>query len=485
VAAKGKRESQGENVLFAVLIVIFVSITAIMGFVLYGKKPHPPEKTLKVLMAADDSVVQAQRVYTEEYKKLRPDMEIEPVMFPWRNIWQKLEYMIVAGIPPDISTIEQPMLPKFVYLGAVEPLDKWIDNDPDYNPAEYFPECMDESNWDGVQWGIPLDFSTVCVFYNKDIFDEYGIEYPTDDWTVEDLIDKAKKLTIDKDGDGYTDIYGFYTNNNHWHRYSSWVWMAGGDFFTKDLMKCTFDDPTVVRGFTWLADLALKYKVQPSSNDLRGMGSTNFFLSSSLAMIAESRYFVRNFELEKYQDTLEMFDWDVVELPRDKRKASVFLVGNNIIPKTVSDKRKEMAWDYIKFLASDTGQRVLMSMNGAIPTKMNIAEEMMELSKTRKPYNDRAFMRAVRYARYPYRPFPAEEEWMEARSFLQGVWAGRLEVEAVCKRSALNINQAMEKFFRWHPDAHLPLNTKWMPLDERRKAAVDGGDATRLSEGAD
>ncbi|MCD6405020.1 MAG: extracellular solute-binding protein, partial [Planctomycetes bacterium] len=225
-----------ENAIFAVLIVMFVAITAVMGVVIYGKKPHPPEKTLTVLIPATASDIKAQKAFTKAYKELHPDIEIKDVRFPWRNIWQKLEFMIVANIPPDVSGIEQPNLPKFIYLDAVEPLDKWIKNDSEFDPSALFPQCMDEGNWDNIQYAIPKAFSTVCLFYNKDLLDEAGVDYPNRDWTRDDLLAAAKKLTKDRDGDGRIDQWGFFTNNNHWHRYSAWIWMTGGDFFTKDML---------------------------------------------------------------------------------------------------------------------------------------------------------------------------------------------------------------------------------------------------------
>lgn len=474
-----------ENMLFAILVGVFVVITGVMGWILYGKAPHPREKTLWILIPADPSAIKEQDAYSKEYKKLHPDMEIKTVQFPWRNIWQKLEYMIVAGIPPDVSGIEQPYLPKFIDLGAVEPLDKWIENDPEFDPSAFFPQCMNEANWNGIQYGIPESWSTVCLFYNKDIFDKHGVAYPTRDWTRDDLLDAAKKLAKDFDNDGMVDQWGFYTNNNHWHRYSAWIWMTGGNFFTPDLKRSLFDDPRVIDGFQWLSDLALKHKVMPASSDLRGTNSTNLFLSGQMAMIAETRYFVRNFKLERYKDKIKMFDWDIEELPHEARRATVFVSGSNIIPSSLPEERKKMAWEYLKFLSSETGQRIIASSNGAIPARMDIAEEMMKLAKTRKPKNDRAFIRSIKYARYPYRPFPAEEEWMESRSYLQGVWAGQRQVPEICRRNAHGINKAMEHYERIHPDAKLPENTKWVPFDERktdsRQEAIPNSDVALQS----
>jgi len=46
-----------------------------------------------------------------------------------------------------------------------------------------------------------------AFFYRKDLFEEYGIPYPPKTWA--EVIEAAKKLTLDTDGDGEIDIYGF------------------------------------------------------------------------------------------------------------------------------------------------------------------------------------------------------------------------------------------------------------------------------------
>ncbi|MHC4712633.1 MAG: ABC transporter substrate-binding protein [Planctomycetota bacterium] len=473
-----KQKFETENMLFAVFIAALVAVTLAMGLIAFREKSHPPEKTLKVLIPATASDINAQEAFSEAYTRLHPDMAVEDVRFPWRNIWQKLEFMIVAGIPPDVSGIEQPMLPKFIYLDAVEPLDDWIKNDSEFDPSLLFPECMHEANWDGIQYGIPTNFSTVCLFYNKDLFDEEGLEYPNRDWTRSDLLAAARKLTKDHDGDGLIDQFGFFTNNNHWHRYSSWIWTTGGDFFTPDMRRSTFDDPKVVDGFSWLAGLALgKDRVMPGTTDLSAMNSTNMFITGGLAMIAETRYFIRNFGLQSFQDKIKKFEWDVCELPREKVRATVFVCGSQIMPRTVPENRKPMAWDYMKFLASETGQRIVMGLNGPLPARMDLAREKV-VHPGEPPENDVAFLNAIEYARYPYRPFPAEEEWTEARGYLQGVWAGQLETEFVCKRSAARLNKQIDDFFKRYPGARLPVKTQWVPFEQREGAGELAGETS-------
>ena len=465
-----KPKFETEDILFGILVVLFVAITFVMGGILYGKTPHPADKTLKILIPADTQYVDQQKRYSAAYKKFHPEIEIQPIPFPWANIWQKLEFMIVANIPPDVTGIEQPNLPKFVYMNAVEPLDDWIKNDPEFDPNVLYKECMDEGNWDNIQWAIPDTFSPVLLWYNKNLFDEAGLSHPTRDWTQSDVLDAAKKLTRDLDGNNIPDIWGFFTNNNHWNRYPCWIWMTGGEFMSPDMLTSSFDSPKVVAGITWLRDLALKYRVMPSSTVLGTFTSGNLFISGKLAMTTETRYALPVFYQEKNRDKVRLFKWDVCELPHEDKRATTFVCGLNLIPRTVTPERKKMAWDYIKFISSVAGQEVIAGNNAGLPARREVAERAVVHPGT-PPQNDHAFLEAVSYARYLYWPFPSDPAFAEARSDLQGVWNGDLDPLPVCQKITININKSVEDFLRLNPGRKLPVKTKWVPIEKKPAAS--------------
>lgn len=60
-------------------------------------------------------------------------------------------------------------------------------------------------NVDGKQYGLPGNFSNVVLVYNKDLFDQAGIDYPTADWTQDDVQTAAEAIRALGD-----DIYGYY-----------------------------------------------------------------------------------------------------------------------------------------------------------------------------------------------------------------------------------------------------------------------------------
>ncbi len=333
----GKLET--EDVLFAAFISMLVLITAVMGFITFSKRPHPPDKTLHVLIPAAEDLLMAQEGFTREYEKLRPGMKVEPILFPYRNVWQKLEFTIVANIPPDVSNIEQPNVPRFVYLDALEPLDDWIRNDPEIDIDAIFTQCMHEGNWNNIQYALPTQVSPVCLWYNKTLFETEGVEFPNRDWGLEDLVAAARKLTRDFDGDGLNDLWGFYAPPVWWNRYPAWLWMRGAELVSEDGRYVTFDDPKVIAGITWLSDLIFKEKVMPPQSYLSNYSYQNLFLTGRLAMTMQTRFFMHHFWADKNQDKIVSFEVDISELPRDVTRATCFVEEQYIVPPSPGQRR--------------------------------------------------------------------------------------------------------------------------------------------------
>ncbi len=463
-----------ENVLFGVFALLLAGVSVAMAGILWSGEEHPPEKTVHIFIPATTDYIELNRRLAEAYEKLHPDIHVEASVFPWRTLGQKMETMIAAGRPPDVIGVGGSQLQRLIYLKAVEPLDEWIRNDPGFDPGDFFPECMSDANWDGVQYGIPQSFSTVCLWYNRTLFDKEGLAYPNNAWTWDDLVAAARKLTKDFDGDGLIDQYGFQNNNYHWNRMPMWVWMNGGEFMTPDQRRATFDSPAVISGLKWLAGLSLREKVSPSYALLRSVGPTNLFLSGTVAMTTETRYFLPQFAIGKNQDKIAGFDWDVCELPRGVRRASTFVIGNNAIPACLSPQRKRLAWDYIKFLSSVEGQRVLAGFNTALPVRRDIAEELVNHPGT-PPFNDHAFIDSLPYMKFFYWPFPTDRLFDEINSDFAGIWNGVLEPEDVCGSATVAIDKALDEWYERHPGEKLPTHTKWVPLRERPAAVAAGG----------
>ena len=117
------------------------------------------------------------------------------------------------------------------------------------------------------QFGLPRDLNLVGLYYNKAMFDAAGIPYPDDTWTWDTLVDVGKQLTLDKDGDGQTDQWGFYTETTDMENYwSELVWQNGGDIVSADRTKTLLGTDEAIGGIQQLQDLIYTHKIMPPAS---------------------------------------------------------------------------------------------------------------------------------------------------------------------------------------------------------------------------
>ena len=139
------------------------------------------------------TVVEACLLYTSS---------VEFLNVAWDSVVEKETAAFAAGSGPDVSfqTEQFPLYAKNGYLTA---LDDYVSDD---KRAGYPESALEYCSYDGQLMGVPFVALDSVMFYNKDLFEEAGItEVPT---TWDELVDVAKKLTLDKDGDGETDQWG-------------------------------------------------------------------------------------------------------------------------------------------------------------------------------------------------------------------------------------------------------------------------------------
>ena len=121
-------------------------------------------------------------------------------------------------------------------------------------------------NVGGKQYGLPGNFSNVVLIYNKDLFDQAGIDYPTSDWTQEDV--QAAAEAIRALGD---DIYGIYqpVTYNEFYKVAA---QYGGSLLNEDGTQFTINSPENVKAAQMMVDRVLVSNVQPNEVQMGGMG---------------------------------------------------------------------------------------------------------------------------------------------------------------------------------------------------------------------
>lgn len=126
------------------------------------------------------------------FMKKHPNIKVTTETAPYGQFFQKLDTRIAAGNAPDLWLSDGVLVAKYAERGAIKDLTEWIDKD--LNKEDYYGLDFNKDA-EGRYWAVPQGIQIGVLFYNKDLFDQAGVSYPTEDWTYDDLKKAAAKLT--------------------------------------------------------------------------------------------------------------------------------------------------------------------------------------------------------------------------------------------------------------------------------------------------
>jgi multiple sugar transport system substrate-binding protein len=193
----------------------------------------------------------------------------------------KIDTMLAGKLAPDLFLLSQEYLPSYAAIGAVADLDARIKADKRIDLADYYPNGLATARYKEHLYGLPWVMMPVVLYYNKTLFDQAKLAYPTRDWDWAPFRDAAKRLTI-READGTAKQWGFLQAD--WPPYQIWVWQNGGDVLSADGRHPTISDPATVEALAFERQLLVDDKVSPPAGTIAQNGHSEMFKSGRVAM---------------------------------------------------------------------------------------------------------------------------------------------------------------------------------------------------------
>lgn len=254
-------------------------------------------------------------------------------------------------------------------------LASYIERDKDeLKVDDFYGYAFESLKVDGKQLALPTGFNVSLLYYNKDLFDQAGIDYPNSDWTYEDIINAGQKLTL-KDDSGKVSQWGVATVVGWWGEWLIHVRQAGGDWMSEN-GECILDSQEAIAGIQLFYDKTTKgkYQISPSQTD----DALGGFAAGKTAM-----------EIGGHTGTWSSINaaglnWDIAVLPKGlkQKEGSEFAVSAYGVSK--DSKNPEAAWEFLKFLASEEGGKMMADVGTPFPRK-SVAENLLAVSKDERP----------------------------------------------------------------------------------------------------
>ena len=357
-------------------------------------------------------------------------IELEFLTVPYADAATKFTTLVAAGMAPDICG------PVGV-MGVAQFIDQWVDLTPyierDKIDLSVYDEALVESNRyniDGEEKlvGLPIGYYPSALFYNEDIFDRAGLEYPpaewgTPDWTYDKLYEQARIMTIDmwdatpNDEDFDMDNvvqYGY--DGTDWSPWRAWV----GKFFDEngksvalgmsdDYKTAEMNSPEWIKAFTELERMIYVEKVRPRSDAAAGaslFGDSDPLGSNRLGVWETFSWMSYAFETWDAN-----FSWNIGAIPAmDGHVVSATNIDTFVMTK--SGAHPDEAWEVYKWLFSEEIYSRLNHNYGGIPAMKDLQAQWLDEQKAERPnINWQVLLDAGAYA-----DNPNNESWVPGYS---------------------------------------------------------------------
>jgi multiple sugar transport system substrate-binding protein len=294
-----------------------------------------------------------------EYNATNPPWKLKSV-FAGNNDYAltKLQTALVAGKAPDIAYQYGSSMALLAKLPQVVDLTSRV-KDPAFDWNDFFPAVRLATTVNGKVLGVPALVDNLALVYNKKLFDQAGVPYPTAQWTWNDFRAAAQKLT-----NASAKQFGWaYVNDGSedtvW-RFLALLWQANGDLLTPDNTKAAFNSPAGLKAMTLLSDMATKdhsiYLDSGNGNYL------NVFNAGKIAMLWTGPWDISSIN--------PGVKFGVQILPGDVSHATIAGPDNYVVLNNGA-QRVQGAWAFIKWFTSAKEHLKYATQTGHLPLRVS------------------------------------------------------------------------------------------------------------------
>ena len=302
----------------------------------------------------------------KEFEEKNTDIEVELRSVAGEyNDYLKTQFS--AGAGPDIFYVDAFAIQQYIELEVLEEIEN-------YDTTDFYPQYIEAYKKDGKLYGIPKDYSTLALFYNKDIMKEHGIEVK-DSMTWEEFLNINKVLA-----ESNIKGFGFFPDLA---RLEFLIKARGGD--TEKNEMSNLSDEKVIGALSDFLEVYEKgYALTP-----KDVGGGDLFGTRNVAMVMEGPWMLPFLD-ENFKD----LNYGIVEMPLDSlgnKGTAAFVVSYSI---NKNSKVKKSARKFLDFITGNETMKKWSEKTGLLPTRISIEKEMNLKEEEFK----KAFIKGTKYA---------------------------------------------------------------------------------------
>lgn len=315
----------------------------------------------------------------EQYHRAHADVRVFYVPDPV-DVEERLLVDMKAGVAPDVFAACCSFFPVLAQEDQTLDLRPFVEKDLDQETIDDWDPVQYEALFtrDGRQYGLPKYHGALALYYNKDYFDEYGVDYPDGSWDHDDYLEAMKRLTHDRDGDGQIDLWGSILDIS-WDRIQMHVNGWGGHFVDpQDSTRCLLGEPEALEAMEWIRARIWDDRVMAGPLDVQNVGPSQAFTSGKVAMAEDGSWALKDV-LSKAE-----FRVGVAPFPAGpvRRVTLATTDGFGIYKGT---RYPQEAWELVKFLIGKEYGRAMAKANFLQPARESLVQDWVDTIRAEYP----------------------------------------------------------------------------------------------------
>jgi multiple sugar transport system substrate-binding protein len=305
----------------------------------------------------------------EQFHAEHPNIHVFYTPDP-ENFQERMLADFQAGTAPDVFQGCCTHFPAWAQMGYTLDLRPYVEADldeqtiEDWDPAQYNALFAR----DGHQFGLPKYHGAMALYYNRDAFDQYGVNYPDDTWNHDDYLEAMIRLTHDRDGDGKTDLWGSMLDIS-WSSLQIHVNGWGGYFVDPDdPTRCLMCEPEAMQALEWIRARMWDDRVMATPLDVQNLWPRYAFTNQRVAMVQDGSWALKDILTEAE------FRIGIAPFPAGPARRATLATtdGFGIYAGT---RHPEAAWELVKFLISKDYGRAMARANFLQPARASLIDE--------------------------------------------------------------------------------------------------------------
>jgi multiple sugar transport system substrate-binding protein len=393
---------------------------------------------------ADPSEIKLDQDSFNSFMQKYPNITINYQPIP-QNYDQKMQANVASGNVPDVFYVDQNMAQTYIPAGKLLNMSPYMTRD-NVNPNDYYASLQHDFDCaDGTVFGIPKDFGTLGLVYNKTMFQAKsadlqaaGVNPDPSNWTWDDVTKAAKVLTTTGPNGK---VYGISTSADP-ARWMAFLYAAGGNVLSADGKSAVFNSQAGIDSATWYTGFKLAGTgVMPG--DIGAGWNGDAFGKQQVAMTFEGGWMVP-FMTASYPNV----QYGIAPMPKDPTTGQRGdLEFTNAWGAYSGTKHPDAAAKLVEWMTSKTVQTNVLHVGFAMPTLKTIVQSEASWLNESTPLNanTKQLLDNATYGHSWFYGLAQTEVTNDTGNALQAIMLGKSSVSSALNDAATKVNNWIQQ----------------------------------------